>query len=135
MENRQINKKFYITKDEVIPTARRMKDEGRALLLIHGHREEDGKPIVSYEFFVDQDVESYEVQGEEVLPDITDIYDLAAQWPEREINELLGIQFEGLDTSERMFLPENMAEEMVGHIMVTPIEELRKANGLGPNDS
>ena len=135
MENRQINKKIYITKDEIIPMAQRMHSEGRALLLIHGHRDEDGKPIVSYEFFVDQDIESYEVQGEEVLPDITDIYDLAAQWPEREINELLGIQFEGLDTSERMFLPDNMAEEMVGHIMVTPLEELRTANGLGPEDS
>ena len=135
MANMQNNKKFYITKDEVIPTAKRMREEGRALLLIHGHRDKEGKPVVSYEFFVGQDVESYEVQGEEVLPDITDIYDLAAQWPEREINELTGIQFEGLDTSERMFLPENMAEEMVGHILVTPIGELREANGLGPNDS
>ena len=83
MENRQINKKIYITKEEIIPMAQRMRSEGRALLLIHGHRDEDGKPIVSYEFFVDQDIESYEVQGEEVLPDITDIYDLAAQWPEQ----------------------------------------------------
>ena len=44
MENRQINKKFIISKDEVIPTAQRMKDDGRMLLLIHGHREEDGTP-------------------------------------------------------------------------------------------
>ena len=27
---------------------------------------------------------------------------------ERELNELLGLQFEGLDTSQRLFLPEDM---------------------------
>ena len=32
-------------------------------------------------------------------------------------------------------LCENMAEEMKGQILVTPLEELRKANGLGPEDS
>ena len=63
------------------------------------------------------------------------IYDLAAAWPEREINELIGVTFEGLDCSERLFLPDNMAEEMKGQILVTPLEELRKANGLGPEDS
>lgn len=135
MPNMQNNKKFIITKEEIIPTAQRMRDEGRLLLMIHGHRDDEGKPVVAYDFFVGQDIESYEVQGEELLPDITPIYDLAAQWPEREINELLGIQFEGLDTSERLFLPDNMAQEMVGHILVTPLDELRTANGLGPEDS
>ena len=50
-------------------------------------------------------------------------------------NELIGVTFEGLDCSERLFLPDNMAEEMKGQILVTPLEELRKANGLGPEDS
>ena len=33
------------------------------------------------------------------------------------------IVFEGLDTSKRLFLPENMINEQ-GHIIVTPMEEL-----------
>ena len=105
------------------------------LLLIHGHRDTDGTPVITYDYFVGDVFESYEVRGEEKLPDISDIYDLAAAWPEREINELIGVEFEGLDCSERLFLPDNMNEDMKGQILVTPLEELRKANGLGPEDS
>lgn len=131
----QTNKKIMITKDDVIPTAQRMREAGRQLLLIHGHRDTDGQPVICYDYFVDDVFESYEVRGEETLPDIAPIYDLAAAWPEREINELIGVQFEGLDCSERLFLPENMGDGMKGQILVTPLDELRKANGLGPEDS
>lgn len=72
------------------------------LLLIHGHRDTDGTPVITYDYFVGDVFESYEVRGEEKLPDISDIYDLAAAWPEREINELIGVEFEGLDCSERL---------------------------------
>ncbi len=131
----QTNKKFMITKDNIIPTAKKMREAGRQLLLIHGHRDTDGQPIICYDYFVDDVFESYEVRGEEKLPDISDIYDLAAAWPEREINELIGVEFEGLDCSERLFLPDNMGDGMKGQILVTPLDELRKANGLGPEDS
>lgn len=131
----QTNKKIMITKDDVIPTAQKMKEAGKALLMIHGHRDADGKPVIDYDYFVGNVIESYEVQGEEKLPDISEIYDMAAAWPEREINELIGVEFEGLDCSERLFLPDNMGEGMKGQILVTPLEELRKANGLGPQDS
>ena len=131
----QTNKKILINKEDIIPTAQRMRDEGRMLLLIHGHRDTEGQPVICYDYFVGDVFESYEVRGEDTLPDISPIYDLAAAWPEREINELIGVTFEGLDCSERLFLPENMAEEMKGQILVTPLEELRKANGLGPEDS
>ena len=54
---------------------------------------------------------------------------MAAIWPERELNELLGIQFEGLDTSQRLFLPEDMLETQGrGQIMVTPLSELVEKN-------
>lgn len=131
----QTNKKILITKEEIVPTAQKMREEGRMLLLIHGHRDTEGAPVVTYDYVVGDVFESYEVRGEEKLPDISDIYDLAAAWPEREINELIGVEFEGLDCSERLFLPDNMNEDMKGQILVTPLEELRKANGLGPEDS
>ena len=131
----QTNKKILINKEDIIPTAQKMRDEGRMLLLIHGHRDTEGKAVVCYDYFVGDVFESYEVRGEETLPDISPIYDLAAAWPEREINERIGVTFEGLDCSERLFLPDNMAEEMKGQILVTPMEELRKANGLGPEDA
>ena len=130
----QTNKKILINKEDIIPTAQRMRDEGRMLLLIHGHRDTEGQPVICYDYFVGDVFESYEVRGEETLPDISPIYDLAAAWPEREINELIGVTFEGLDCSERLFLPENMAEEMKGQILVTPLEELRKARNISQEE-
>ena len=44
---------------------------------------------------------------------------------ELELNELLGIDFEGLDTSKRLFLPENLLETQgKGQILATPLAEL-----------
>lgn len=40
----QTNKKILIKKEEIVPTAQRMRQEGRMLLLIHGHRDTDGNP-------------------------------------------------------------------------------------------
>ena len=74
-------------------------------------------------------IESYHVVGEKVLPSIGEIYDEAARWPERELNEIFGIEFEGLDVSKRLFLPEDMLETQgKGQIMVMPLSELREKN-------
>ena len=123
----QTNTKIYITKDQVLPTAKEMKAKGEFLSMIHGYIDDDGKPVVSYEYSLGAELKSYEVRGENLLPSIEPVYFEAAQWAEREINELTGIQFEGLDTSKRLFLPENLLEGQ-GHILVTPLAELRKAN-------
>ena len=54
---------------------------------------------------------------------------MPAEGPEREINELFGVTFEGLDVSKRLFLPEDMLETQgKGQIMVTPLSELRRLN-------
>ena len=46
-----------------------------------------------------------------------------------ELNELFGIEFEGLDVSKRLFLPEDMLETQgKGQIMVTPLSELVEKN-------
>lgn len=120
-------KMIQITKDDIVPTALRMKHDGRMLVMIHGYLEQDGKPHISWDYAVDPAVESYYVVGESVLPSIEDIYDEAARWPELELYELLGVEFEGLDTSRRLFLPEDMLETQgKGHIYVQPLSELRK---------
>ncbi|MBR3296573.1 MAG: NADH-quinone oxidoreductase subunit C [Firmicutes bacterium] len=122
-------KRIFITKDEVVPTAERMKAAGVMLAMIHAYLRKDGKGVVSYEYMVGTGIESYTVDGENVLPSIEPIYDLGAQWPEREIHELMDITFEGSDTSKRLFMPDTMIEGQ-GHILVTPMDELiKKAHG------
>ena len=123
----QTNKKTYITKEEIVPIAEKMKKDNVQLIMIHGHRDDDGSAVVSYEYSFGPMVDSYEVRGEDVLPSIEPVYDLAAQWAEREINELIGVTFEGLDVSKRLFMPDNLLEGQ-GQILVTPLAELRKAN-------
>ena len=84
---------------------------------------------ICYDYQVEPVIESYHVVGEMTVPSIGEIYDVAAQWPEREINELFGVTFEGLDVSKRLFLPEDMLETQgKGQIMVTPLSELRRLN-------
>lgn len=125
----QTNKKIPMTRDQVVPTAEKLRAEGRTLVMIHGHLEPDGTPVVTYEYGDGPELCSYEIRGESSLPTISHIYDMAAAWAEREINELLPISFEGLDCSERLFLPDNMLEGK-GQITVTPIKELREKNNL-----
>ena len=123
----QTNQKTMITKEEVVPVAQRMREDGIQLIMIHGYLEDDGTPVISYEYSLGPVVDSYEVRGERVLPSIEPIYDVAAQWAEREICELIDVEFEGLDTSKRLFMPDNLLEGN-GQILVTPLSELRKAN-------
>ena len=122
-------KRIDIGKDQVLPVAERMRREGRYLVMIHGFINNDGQMDVSYDYAVDPAIESYHVVGETVLPSIGDIYDTAATWPERELNELFAVEFEGLDTSKRLFLPEDMLETQgKGQIMVMPLSELVEKN-------
>ena len=122
-------KKISITKDEIRPVAERMRAKKVHLAMIHGFINDEGKPNVSYEYDLGETIESYTVDGEEVLPSIVDIYDLGAEWAERELTELMEVTFEGLDTSKRLFMPDSMLSGQ-GHIIVTPMKELiAKAHG------
>lgn len=122
-------KKIVITKDQIVPIAEKMRKEGRLLVMIHGFINEEGLMDVSWDYAVDPVVESYHVIGETSFPSIESIYDVAAAWPERELNEIFAIEFEGLDTSKRLFLPEDMLETQgKGQIMVMPLSELREKN-------
>ena len=122
-------KRIDISKDEIVPLAERMRKEGRYLIMVHAFINKEGQFDISYDYAVDPDTVSYHVVGESKVPSIGDIYDTAATWPERELNEIFGIEFEGLDTSKRLFLPEDMLEDQgKGQIMVTPLSELRAKN-------
>ena len=122
-------KKIVISKDQIVPIAEKMRKEGRLLVMIHGFINEEGLMDVSWDYAVDPVIESYHVIGETSLPSIESIYDVAAAWPERELNELFALEFEGLDTSLRLFLPEDMLETQgKGQIMVMPLSELREKN-------
>ena len=125
----QAYKKIVISKDQIVPIAEKMRKEGRLLVMIHGFINEEGLMDVSWDYAVDPVIESYHVVGETSFPSIESIYDVAAAWPERELNEIFAIEFEGLDTSKRLFLPEDMLETQgKGQIMVMPLSELREKN-------
>ena len=118
-----------ITRDEIVPLAERMRKEGRALVMIHAYVQKDGQEHISWDYAVGNCVESYYLLGEKNLPSIAAIYDAAAEWPEIELHELMGYEFEGLDTSKRLFLPEELLEtEGKGQILVTPLSELVEKN-------
>ena len=106
-----------ITAADVVPTAEQMRAAGRMLIMIHGYVNKDGQKVVSYEYATDKGIASYSVTGADALPTISTIYSTAAEWPERELNELIGVEFTGLDTSVRLFLPDNLLEG-TGQIMV-----------------
>lgn len=122
-------KRTDIGKDQIIPVAERMRKAGNYLVMVHAFLDKDGQIDISYDYAIDPAIESYHVVGEMKVPSIGDIYDTAATWPEREINEIFGVEFEGLDVSKRLFLPEDMLETQgKGQIMVMPLSELREKN-------
>ena len=71
-------KRIDISKDEIVPLAKRMREEGRMLVMIHGFLNKDGQPDISYDYAVDPEIESYHVVGEEKVPSISSIYATAA---------------------------------------------------------
>ena len=129
MKDLQEYKRIDITKDQIVPIAERMRKQNVYLVMIHAFLNKEGQMDISWDYAVDPDIESYHVVGEMTVPSIGEVYDEAARWPERELNELFGITFEGLDVSKRLFLPEDMLETQgKGQIMVVPLDELRAKN-------
>lgn len=122
----QMYKKTSINSDEIKYIAEKMKKEGRRLVMIHGYVDKQGQNVISYQYEVGNCIEAYEVVGSKILPTISDVYDLAAAWPEREIEELMEVKFEGLKIKDRLFMPENMIEGK-GQILVTPLSKLRES--------
>lgn len=123
-------KSYEIKYDEIETIALKMKNAGRRIVMIQGYVDSEGENVVCYQYAVDNCVESYYIKGQTELPSISHIYDLAAAWPEEELFELMDIKFHGLQMKGRLFLPDTMLEGQ-GHIIITPLSELReKAIGL-----
>jgi Ni,Fe-hydrogenase III component G len=114
-----------ITKEELIPTVKKMLVEKRRLVIINGYIDKGGKNVVAYNFDIDGNVKTYLCKGYSVLPSITPIYGGSAQWCEEEICEMMPIDFEGLKKSGRLFLPDDF--DGSGQILVLPISELKKS--------
>ena len=119
--------KTVITADELPIIAQRMRDEQRPLAMIHGHVDKEGKNVLHYDFDMGETIESYVLEDVSSVPSLSSIYDAMAAWPETELTELMGIEFTGLDISHRLFMPDNLLSGE-GHIIVTPLSELRAKN-------
>lgn len=124
-ENMQDYKSFEIKKDEIVPLAEKMKKDARRLIMIEGFVDKEGKNVVSYQYEIGNCIESYTIAGQESLPTISHIYDLAAAWPEEELFELMGMKFDGLSMRGRLFMADNMLDGQ-GHILVTALKDLRE---------
>ena len=116
-----------ISVDELVPLAQRMRDEQRPLTMIHGHVDKEGRNILHYEFDMGETIESYVLEDVTTVPSLSSIYDAMAAWPETELNELMGIEFTGLEIAHRLFMPDNLLSGE-GQIIVTPLSELRAKN-------
>lgn len=123
----QETKVIPITKDQIVETAQKMRDSNEILVMIHGYYDKDGTPVITYDFGTGEVLSEYEVRGEKVLPTITHIYSKAAEWPERELMELMDVTFEGCPVEDRLFLPDNLLSGK-GQILVSTVDELKKQN-------
>mgnify|MGYP000953344726 CR=1 FL=1 len=111
-----------ITTDDVVRIASGMKSKGCSIVTITGYVDKESRPVVAYSYDVNGNVETYSLRGENVIPSITGIYGIAAEWFEEEITELMKVDFDGLDNKGRLFLPEEF--DGSGQILVTPMSEL-----------
>lgn len=99
-ENKEVEKMqeyrmTQITKADIVPTALRMRHEGRWLVMIHGQVEPDGQVRVSYDYAVDPAVESYYVLGETTLPSNLGTSTTRRARAGRRLHELMGLNSRG----------------------------------------
>lgn len=112
-----------ISSNEVLKIAKEKKQKEYPLVVITSFMDKDDKPVVCYSYDVDGAIQTYKCIGESALPSIVDIYGVAAQWFEEEINEFMGVEFKGHKIERRLFLPDEF--DGSGQILVKPMSELR----------
>lgn len=113
-----------ITKEEIISKVKEVREKLGRLVAINGYVDKDKNNIVVYTLEYDNFRKHYYIQGETILPTVTNIYK-GAQWFEEEIQEVMPLKFEGLIFSGRLFLPEEF-KEGEGQILIMPLNELKK---------
>lgn len=117
--------KINISSNELIKIAKEMKNQKNRLVIINGYINEDKENVVCYNFDINGKIDTYTIVGEDKIPTITTIYGEAARWCEEEIEELMKVEFMGLNRSRRLFLPEEF-KDGEGQILVMPLKELKK---------
>lgn len=115
---------IYINSDELLSLVEKMFKEKRRLVIMNGYVDKEGKNVVAYNFDIDGELVTYILKGYDSLPSITSIYGGSAQWCEEEICEMMPIEFEGLEKSGRLFLPDDF--DGSGQILVMPLSDLKK---------
>ena len=94
------------------------------LVAINCYVNKEKSNIIVYTLEYDEFRKHYHIEGENILPTITNIYK-GAQWFEEEIQEVMPVKFEGLVFSGRLFLPDEFKEGQ-GQILIMPLNELKK---------
>ena len=113
-----------INKEEIISKVKDVREKQGRLVAINGYVDKDKNNIVVYTLEYDNFRKHYHINGETILPTVTNIYK-GAQWFEEEIQEMMPLKFEGLIFSGRLFLPEEF-KEGEGQILIMPLNELKK---------
>ena len=113
-----------ISKDEIVKKVREVREKEGRLVAINGYVNKEKSNIIVYTLEYDEFRKHYHIEGENILPTITNIY-IGAQWFEEEIQEVMPVKFEGLVSSGRLFLPDEFKEGQ-GQILIMPLNELKK---------
>ena len=113
-----------ISKDEIVKKVREVREKEGRLVAINGYVNKEKSNIIVYTLEYDEFRKHYHIEGENILPTITNIY-IGAQWFEEEIQEVMPVKFEGLVFSGRLFLPDEFKEGQ-GQILIMPLNELKK---------
>ena len=113
-----------ISKDEIVKKVREVREKEGRLVAINGYVNKEKSNIIVYTLEYDEFRKHYHIEGENILPTITNIYK-GAQWFEEEIQEVMTVKFEGLVFSGRLFLPDEFKEGQ-GQILIMPLNELKK---------
>ena len=113
-----------ISKDEIVKKVREVREKEGRLVAINGYVNKEKSNIIVYTLEYDEFRKHYHIEGENILPTITNIY-IGAQWFEEEIQEVMPVKFEVLVFSGRLFLPDEFKEGQ-GQILIMPLNELKK---------
>ena len=113
-----------ISKDEIVKKVREVREKEGRLVAINGYVNKEKSNIIVYTLEYDEFRKHYHIEGENILPTITNIYK-GAQWFEEERREVMPVKFEGLVFSGRLFLPDEFKEGQ-GQILIMPLNELKK---------
>lgn len=116
--------KEEISKEILISKVQKVRDKGGRLVAINGYINKDKNNVVVYTVEYDNVRNHYHIIGENIIPTLTTIYK-GAQWFEEEIQEVMPVKFDGLESSERLFLPEEF-KDGEGQILIMSLDELKK---------